>query len=191
MSTSGSKDTCILEDPNALRHMDALFDVLGKQPGSGAGGRRNSKTEGGGRSAASSAAELVCGGPPADVEFLLDALFAVVETETGRGGRGETERAAAIAPMVRGATSAKSWKERKLPASFFDAGGSTGPSAVKEEASDAAGASGTEDDTEDSPVPSPDSESSRQVPNSSTGLAPLPVVLVNTNTTDSLTFYIE
>ena len=200
MSTSGTKETCILEDPNAVGHMDALFDVLRKpnNGGTGAGrsasSKRNSRSNSGNnRKAASAAAELVCGGPTADVEFLLDALFAVVETDSGSGrggGRRRPGRAAAATAMARGAAAAKSWKERKLPASFFDAGGgvSTGPSAGKEEALDAA--EGIEDG---SPIPSPDSESSRQVTNSSShpGLAQLPVVLVNTSSTESLTFYIE
>jgi hypothetical protein len=200
MSTSGTKETCILEDPNAVGHMDALFDVLRKpnNGGTGAGrsasSKRNSRSNSGNnRKAASAAAELVCGGPTADVEFLLDALFAVVETDSGSGrgrGRRRPGRAAAATAMARGAAAAKSWKERKLPASFFDAGGgvSTGPSAGKEEALDAA--EGIEDG---SPIPSPDSESSRQVTNSSShpGLAQLPVVLVNTSSTESLTFYID
>jgi hypothetical protein len=167
MSTSGTKETCILEDPNAVGHMDALFDVLRKpnNGGTGAGrsasSKRNSRSNSGNnRKAASAAAELVCGGPTADVEFLLDALFAVVETDSGSGrgrGRRRPGRAAAATAMARGAAAAKSWKERKLPASFFDAGGgvSTGPSAGKEEALDAA--EGIEDG---SPIPSPDSESS-------------------------------
>ena len=203
MSASGTKETCILEDPNAVGHMDALFDVLrkpnsgtsaGRSAGRSASSRRNSRSNGGNRTAASAAAELVCGGPTADAEFLLDALFAVVQTDSGGGrcgGRGGgTGRAAATTAMARGAGAAKSWKERKLPASFFDAGdgASTGLSAGKEETLDAA--EGIEDG---SPIPSPDSESSRQVTNSSShpGLAQLPVVLVNKSSTESLTFYIE
>ena len=196
MSASGTKETCILEDPNAVRHMDALFDVLRKPKNSSRGrsvsnSRSSTANSAGGRSAASAAAELVCGGP---TEYLLDALFAVVEPTDDRArGRGGGRGSRATAMTRGGAASAKSWKERKLPASFFDGGGGRGsPQPGKEEEVQEV----AEDGELGSPIPSPDSES-RQVPNSSSsssrqpGLAQLPVVLVNTSSSESLTFYIE
>ena len=173
MSATKGKEASILEDPNAVRHMDALFDVLRKPA--------ERKPRGG---SATAAAEL---GPGADMDFLLDALFAVVQTDpaAGDGGGG---RAVKI--------TAKSWRERGLPASFFDAGGST------TEHQSVEGEESPHSDAEDevaspSPVPSPESSSHTHTPNSvateqHASLTTVPVVLVaNTDSTDSLTFYIE
>ena len=171
MTAAASEDTCVLEDPNAVRHMDALFDVLHKPS---IAGRSDFPAPG---------AEMTRG--EADVEFLLDALFAVVQSDGGDGGR----RAAG-----RTRTAAKTWKERELPASFFDAGGSAG-TPVDEAREETLEAERSEaEDAPNSPIPSSESASSTQTsdPAGRPGLDPMPVVLVaNTSSADSLTFYIE
>ena len=183
-ASEGKEEASILEDPNALRHMDALFDVLRKPA--------ERKSRGSPAVAVSAAAELAaCGAPAADMEFLLDALFAVVQTDpaAGSGGKGGGSRVAK--------TAAKSWRERGLPASFFDSsrsctnssdGGST-------EIAGAPGAGIGGAGKAPSSVPSPVSLAKVQASNSVTaspGLSPVPVVLVaNAGATESYTFYIE
>lgn len=190
MSFVGRQESCVLEDPNAVRHMDALFDVLRKPSGNA-----SSVVGGGSATCSAAAADLVHGGP-GDVEFFLDALFSVVQHPTGGGERRATSS------REKKQAAAKTWKERELPASFFNSGGSTDDcdkSTRDRGDGDRTQEKACQNEAPNSPQPRPPSSETKPqeitspAGDRSGGVAPpLPVVLVaNTNTTESLTFYIE
>lgn len=101
-ATNGEKSSRILEDPNAVKHMDALFDVVNIHS-CGKSKKKKTRDDRDWRAAVSGV------DPAMDDVDLLDALFAVVQSEPGAGGH-----------RKHGTT--KSWKERELPPSFFNAG---------------------------------------------------------------------
>ena len=102
--SSGEKTSRILEDPNAVKHMDALFEVVNLHS--------RSKKRADDRERRRSAA--ACVGPTVDDVDLLDALFAVIQSDPGGA-----DHSTSSAGCRKGT---KSWKERKLPPSFFNAG---------------------------------------------------------------------
>ena len=89
------KKTYVLESPNAVKHMDALFEVI----------KRRCRPE-----TPDESSRYVSEDSAASTK-LLDALFEVIHSKQETSS-GDTEQKA----------NAKSWKDRKLPPSFFDAG---------------------------------------------------------------------
>ena len=95
---SEDEKTSVKEDPNAIQRLDALFEVVQIH-------RNFNKSS---TSGCDSTAQKTNA-----IEH-LDALFDVIHT---------TESSAGSAQKA----SAKSWKERELPPSFFNAGSNPGP----------------------------------------------------------------
>lgn len=149
----------ISEIPNATQHMDALFDVV----------RSYRKPE-------SDATSSARGG----TTDIMDALFAVLQSNKQANATGE---------RAENDKKTKSWKERALPPSFFDADCDPAPSISRMDCS-------TEEDTHSS-ARSPSTSPPQAIHTTTTAVTPVPVLLVanarrvTSTAPDCLTFYIE
>ena len=144
------KKIYVMEDPDAIKHMDALFEVL----------KVRCKPE-------------IQDGPSYSVfedattnAELLDALFAVINDKNEAGDSDSV--------------SAKSWRDRELPPSFFGAG--SGNDEPERESTSTSETPEPQETSSSSPPPPVEADTVRLA-------SPTPLVVVATR--DCLTYYVE